>query len=152
MKYRWGSSRAENGYPLQYSGLEISVACIVHGVAKSRTRLSDFHFTSYEVPRKIKFIKTESRMVLARNWGGERTGLLLNGYGVSVLQDEESSGDGWFGNSFMTEWVYLLPLNCTTCFKMGNPVSYIHYYSFKNIHRLEHNIHFFVFPSSYQYW
>ena len=33
------------GYPLQYSGLENSMDCIVHGVAKSRTRLSDFHFT-----------------------------------------------------------------------------------------------------------
>ena len=33
-----------NGYPLQYSGLENSMDCIVHGVAKSRTRLSDFHF------------------------------------------------------------------------------------------------------------
>ena len=32
------------GYPLQYSGLENSMDCIVHGVAKSRTRLSDFHF------------------------------------------------------------------------------------------------------------
>ena len=31
------------GYPLQYSGLENSLACVVHGVAKSRTRLSDFH-------------------------------------------------------------------------------------------------------------
>ena len=29
------------GYPLQYSGLENSTACIVHGVAK--TQLSDFH-------------------------------------------------------------------------------------------------------------
>ena len=29
------------GYPLQYSGLENSMDCIVHGVAKSRTRLSD---------------------------------------------------------------------------------------------------------------
>ena len=29
--------------PLQYSGLENSMDCIVHGVAKSRTRLSDFH-------------------------------------------------------------------------------------------------------------
>ena len=29
------------GYPLQYSGLENSIDCIVHGVAKSRTRLSD---------------------------------------------------------------------------------------------------------------
>ena len=32
------------GYALQYSGLENSMDCIVHGVAKSRTRLSDFHF------------------------------------------------------------------------------------------------------------
>ena len=32
-------------YPLQYSGLENSMDCIVHGVAKSRTRLNDFHFT-----------------------------------------------------------------------------------------------------------
>ena len=33
------------GYPLQYSGLENSMDCIVHGVMKSSTRLSDFHFT-----------------------------------------------------------------------------------------------------------
>ena len=32
------------GYPLQYSGLENSMDCIVHGVAKSWTQLSDFHF------------------------------------------------------------------------------------------------------------
>ena len=32
-----------NGYPLQYSGLENSMDYIVHGVAKSWTRLSDFH-------------------------------------------------------------------------------------------------------------
>ena len=34
------------GYPLQYSGLENSMDCIVHGVAKNWTGLSDFHFTS----------------------------------------------------------------------------------------------------------
>ena len=40
-----GSSPGEgNGYPLQYSGLENSVDCIVHGVAESWTWLSDFHF------------------------------------------------------------------------------------------------------------
>ena len=33
-----------NGYTLQYSGLENSKDCIVHGVAMSRTRLSSFHF------------------------------------------------------------------------------------------------------------
>ena len=32
------------GYPLQYSGLETSMDCIVQGVTKSQTRLSDFHF------------------------------------------------------------------------------------------------------------
>ena len=32
------------GYPLQYSGLKNFMDCIVHGVAKSWTRLSDFHF------------------------------------------------------------------------------------------------------------
>ena len=32
------------GNPLQYSGLENSVDCIVHGVTKSWTRLRDFHF------------------------------------------------------------------------------------------------------------
>ena len=31
------------GYPLQYSGLENSMDCIVHGVAKSWTLLSNFH-------------------------------------------------------------------------------------------------------------
>ena len=37
------------GYPLQYSGLENSMNCIVRGVAKSQTRLSHFHFHLCEV-------------------------------------------------------------------------------------------------------
>ena len=43
-----GSGRSpgeRKGYPLQYSGLENSRDCIVQGVAKSWTRLSDSHFT-----------------------------------------------------------------------------------------------------------
>ena len=42
-----GSGRSPGegkGYQLQYSGLENSMDCIVHGVTKSQTRLSDFHF------------------------------------------------------------------------------------------------------------
>ena len=35
-----------NSYPLQYSGLENSTDCMVHGVTKSRTQLRNFHFTS----------------------------------------------------------------------------------------------------------
>ena len=37
------------GYPLQYSGLENPMDCIVHGVAKSQMRLSDFHFLYYSM-------------------------------------------------------------------------------------------------------
>ena len=33
------------GHPLQYSGLENSMGYVVHGVTKSQTQLSDFHFT-----------------------------------------------------------------------------------------------------------
>ena len=42
-----GSGRSPeegNGYLLQYSGLENSMDCRVHWVAKSRTQLSDSHF------------------------------------------------------------------------------------------------------------
>ena len=39
-----GSPGKGKGYPFQYSGLEKSMDYIVHGVAKSWTRVSDFHF------------------------------------------------------------------------------------------------------------
>ena len=38
------SSGEGNGHTLQYSGLDNSTDCVVHGVTKSRTTLSDFHF------------------------------------------------------------------------------------------------------------
>ena len=41
----------EKCHSFQYSGLENSQDCIVHGVAKSLTLLSDFHFT-YLIPDK----------------------------------------------------------------------------------------------------
>ena len=44
---RLGRSPGEGkGYPLQYSGLENSMECRVHGVAKSRRQLNNFHFLS----------------------------------------------------------------------------------------------------------
>ena len=40
-----GTSPGErNGYPRQHPGLENPMDCIARGVAKSRTRLSNFHF------------------------------------------------------------------------------------------------------------
>ena len=56
----WEDSLEGKGYPLQYSSLENFMDCIVHGVAKSRTRLSDFHLTKEEgyqlekLPARIK--------------------------------------------------------------------------------------------------
>ena len=38
------SPREGKGYPLQYSGLENSLDCIVHGIAKSQTRLHFLFF------------------------------------------------------------------------------------------------------------
>ena len=46
-----GRSGERNSYPFQYSGLENSMGCIVHGVTKSWTRLSDFN------KRKFGFLK-----------------------------------------------------------------------------------------------
>ena len=41
------------GYPLQCSGLENFMDCIVHGVTKSQTRLSNFHFSDlFQTDRK----------------------------------------------------------------------------------------------------
>ena len=39
------------GYPLQHSGLENSMDCIVHGVTKSQRRLSNFHFHFQKVTK-----------------------------------------------------------------------------------------------------
>ena len=48
---RWGRSPGEGkGYPLQDSGLENSMDCTVHGVTKSRTQQSDFHFHTPATP------------------------------------------------------------------------------------------------------
>ena len=40
---------AENGYPPQYSTVENSMDCIVHGDAKSQTRLSNLHFHTQKI-------------------------------------------------------------------------------------------------------
>ena len=45
------------GYPLQYSGLENSMDCVIHGVAKSWAQLSDFHFHFHELKMVLTFSK-----------------------------------------------------------------------------------------------
>ena len=49
------------GYPLHYSGLENSMDCIVYGIEKSQTRLSDFqfHFLCYKNKVSIPILKLD---------------------------------------------------------------------------------------------
>ena len=53
----WEDSLRRKGYPLQYSGLENSMDCIVHGVAKSWTWQKVFHFQYFEIFLKTLFLK-----------------------------------------------------------------------------------------------
>ena len=46
------------GYPLQYSGLDNSMDCIVHGVIKSWTRLSKFHFATVSSLISLPFLSS----------------------------------------------------------------------------------------------
>ena len=59
-----------HGYPLQYSGLENS-RDTVHGVAKSRTQLSDFHFTSLQrKANKVPYLSESAATVLLLTYPG----------------------------------------------------------------------------------
>ena len=53
-------SWTRKGYPFQYSGLENSMDCIVHGVAKSQTGLGDFHFSSFSKLVRSDHVKPNS--------------------------------------------------------------------------------------------
>ena len=54
-----------NVYPFQYSGLENSMDCIVHGFSKSQTQLSNFHFTSHFILSKMHYFKMQ---YINRKW------------------------------------------------------------------------------------
>ena len=57
------------GHPLQYSGLENSMDCMVHGVAKSRTRLSDFNFTHRRLEQTLGDNGGQGSLVCCSPWG-----------------------------------------------------------------------------------
>ena len=75
-----GSGRSpgeRKGYPLQYSGLENSTDSIVHGVANSQTRLSDFHLRAETVLWNTNCSKApcpqrfSTRMSKSMTWGSD---------------------------------------------------------------------------------
>lgn len=56
------------------------------GTGYKRLHMVWFYF--YEVPRIDKFIKTESRLEITRNWvGGGSEELVFNGYNAYVRDD-----------------------------------------------------------------
>ena len=65
------------GYPLQYSGLEHSMECTVYGVAKIRTRLSNFTFT-FHFHALEKEMATHSSVLAWRIPGVGEPGELLS--------------------------------------------------------------------------
>ena len=81
----WGRFPEEaKGYPLQYSGMENSMDCIVHRVTKSQTLLSDFHFL---------FLSALEMMIKAIWWKGHQS-LSLPFYITRKLQHRLLVGDG----------------------------------------------------------
>ena len=50
----------------------------------------------HEVPRVVKFIETERTEAATGSEGSGNEELVFNGYGVLILQDEKSSGGGWW--------------------------------------------------------
>ena len=51
-----------NSYPLQYSGWENSRDCIVHGVTKNQTQLSDFHLMEKNPASRISLSLPQSNL------------------------------------------------------------------------------------------
>ena len=57
------------GYPLQHSGLVNSMDLVVHGVTKSWTRLSDFHFFFAQITPQGENTLSKGQRVLGRPAG-----------------------------------------------------------------------------------
>ena len=68
-----------NGYLLQCSGLENSMHCIVHGVAKSWTWLSNFHF-HFRVDCVIPFSPGLKSSCWEHGWLSYRDSLVCNSF------------------------------------------------------------------------
>ena len=56
------------GYPLQYSGLENSMDCIVHGVTKSWTQLNNFHFHFQQIEYSRRNLSIPINVLSCKNW------------------------------------------------------------------------------------
>ena len=102
-----------------------------------------------EVPRTVKFLEMENRMVVVRCWGMEDGELVFNGYRVSVWEDEKvlelSSSD-----SCPTMSVLAINVNATELYTwLRWKMLYIFYHSKKAFpvkKNTSHTSFFFFFP------
>ena len=92
------SPREGKGYPLQYSGLENSMDCMVHGVAKSWTWLSNFYFHFHfilvvkNLPANAEDVRDSS---LIPGLGGSSGGGHSNPFQCSCLENPMNRGALW---------------------------------------------------------
>ena len=89
-----------NGYPLQYSGLENSMDCVVHGVTKSQTRLSDFHFTHRVFQNMHQIMQKEKNVAEDKMIGWHHR---FNGH---ELRQTSRDGEGQGGLACCRPWGY----------------------------------------------
>ena len=88
------------GYPLQYSDLESSMDSIVHEVAKSQTKLSNFHFTTHW-HNTHKYAKNTLRF---HHFPLGRGNMLADLLGNRL---EEGFSSGWGIRTWLTDWTEL---------------------------------------------
>ena len=68
-----------NGYPVQYSGLENSMHCIVHGAAKSWTQQSNLHFSLSGNKTQSLIKENQGRMSKKLDFSQQISTCLLSG-------------------------------------------------------------------------
>ena len=90
--------------------------CYAKQNRSQKTNTVPFHLN--KVPKIVKLIETE-RVMVARGWQQRLSGELFNGHRVSVLKDEQSSGD-WLHNEnvlnttelYTLKVIYMVNLLC----------------------------------------
>ena len=105
----FGRSPGEGkGYPLQYSGLENPMDCVVHGVANSWAKIRDFHFTEFSESNCHCLAHSKSFLKCASKPGSPSRGHRKRA-GSSALQEDWPLGRitspflGSFSNQDQTE-------------------------------------------------
>ena len=104
-----------NSYPLQYSGLENSMDCIVHGVIKSWTPLRDFHFHIWGILNSqiCRVWRHIGRCQGYGRWGREMEQGLSAYWGQSFSLGRWKIQEMDDGESCTKMWMYLVPSNHT---------------------------------------